>query len=604
MEKLNEIKRGQEGFGILIENEGYINPKDKLNSVISESIESSIAGGDDFHCPYPLVYNAVLQRYGVENANGRIYPESVLKREVDKYQELVKERRALGECYRPETMILTETGWKQLSEVVEGENILTLNPESNEIEIKPIKKVVRYHHDGKMVRLSGKSINDLVTPEHGFPMFGRKNKFDGFVTADEILNESGRKYAGKYIPKTGAWIGKDDKFFVIPKIDDSELACNIKHTLREKYSNDLVIPMDVFAKFMGIYLSEGSHSKKFYRVNIHQKKLEVCEEIEKMLDELGLPYTINIDKSSSCRTFVISDIRLWRYVHQFGLCYDKYVPYELKQQSKETLRIFYDWFVLGDGRVRGYGKYKNTDNVFSTSKRLALDLNEIQLKIGYCGSFHVDERNYDRLIEGRTIKAENSNPVYFSYRTLIKGTYLDKRFIKVTEEDYNGDVMCVEVDNHIWFVMDNGYCHWTKNCNHPNDVVIDLSRVAINVTEMHWDGNTLVGKIEVITSPGFRRHGTICCEGDQVANLLLSGYKIGLSSRGVGTVTTKYGQTIVGDDYSLAGFDVVSDPSTHNAWIVSDGSEGIPTAYLESKEKGDKPVIFEELSRFDSWLND
>ena len=101
--------------------------------------------------------------------------------------------------------------------------------------------------------------------------------------------------------------------------------------------------------------------------------------------------------------------------------------------------------------------------------------------------------------------------------------------------------------------------------NHPAESVIDLSRVAINVVELHWEGNTLVGKIEIITSPGFRKYGIISCQGDQTANLLLSGYKIGLSSRGLGTVTQKMGVLYVGEDYELVCFDVVSEPSTKNA---------------------------------------
>lgn len=228
----------------------------------------------------------------------------------------------------------------------------------------------------------------------------------------------------------------------------------IKHELFEKYSKDLVIPMKTFAKFMGIYLSEGSHSKvgsKSHKVNIHQKKEEVCIEIQKMLEEWGIDFTVN-EKSGGAKTYVISDMRLCNYVQRFGLCYDKFVPFELKQQSKETLRLFYDWFVLGDGRIRGSKKQHNrklTDDVFSTSKQLALDLNEIQLKIGYSGNLLCESRDNDRLIEGRLIKGENSQPMYFTYRSLTKGIYLDKRFIEVSEEGYDGDVMCVEVDNHV-----------------------------------------------------------------------------------------------------------------------------------------------------------
>ena len=139
--------------------------------------------------------------------------------------------------------------------------------------------------------------------------------------------------------------------------------------------------------------------------------------------------------------------------------------------------------------------------------------------------------------------------------------------------------------------------------NHPAESVIDLSRVAINVVELHWEGNTLVGKIEIITSPGFRKYGIISCQGDQTANLLLSGYKIGLSSRGLGTVTQKMGVLYVGEDYELVCFDVVSEPSTKNAWICQDG--GVPSQYLTNESiKKEENSLFEKLDKFNDWLND
>lgn len=137
--------------------------------------------------------------------------------------------------------------------------------------------------------------------------------------------------------------------------------------------------------------------------------------------------------------------------------------------------------------------------------------------------------------------------------------------------------------------------------NHPSESVIDLSRVAINVVELHWVGNTLVGKIEIVTSPGFRKYGIISCQGDQTANLLLSGYKIGLSSRGLGTVTNKMGVLYVGEDFELVCFDVVSNPSTKNAWICQDGN--IPERYLTNESKNNSQLL-EKLENFNEWLND
>ena len=602
---LVEIRKGEAGTGLLIEHDGYISIDCGENKKLFEDINSNTE--DDFHCPRHFIVSAVFQKYGVENANGRIYPEHVLKREVERYMELVREKRAIGECYRPEAMILTESGWKYLYEVSIGENILTLNPQTNKIEIKPILNIVRYHYNDKMINIKGRGIDDIVTPDHGFPIYDRNNKFKSFVTAKEILHSDNLSHY--YIPKTGKWVGRNDEYMIIPKLKLEDLGKNISKSLKEKYLQDLIIPMDIFAKFMGIYLSEGSHSKKGsknYKVNIHQKKEDVSIEIEKMLKEWGINFSVNTN-NKNLKTFVISDMRLCKYLQEFGLCYNKYVPQILKEQSKEILKLFYDWFVMGDGRVRGdkrRGKKGNySDDVFSTSKQLILDLNEIQLKIGYFGNLLKEDRNNDRIIEGRIIKGENSTPMYFSYKGLVKGVYLDKRFLTAEEVDYNGDVMCVEVENHIWYVMDNGKCHWTKNCNHPSESVIDLSRVAMNIIELHWEGRTLVGKLELITSPGFRKYGIISNQADQVANLLLSGIKVGVSSRGLGTVTNKMGVLYVSDDYEIVCWDVVSNPSTPGSWIMPT-DEGLQP-YVESKvEDSSKSKLFESLDKFNEWLND
>lgn len=127
-------------------------------------------------------------------------------------------------------------------------------------------------------------------------------------------------------------------------------------------------------------------------------------------------------------------------------------------------------------------------------------------------------------------------------------------------------------------------------CNHPESSTIDLGRVSHNITELHWEGHTLVGKMELNVSMGFVKHGICSTLGDTVANLLLNGYKIGVSSRGVGSVEQKLGQYIVGDDFELICWDVVSDPSTPNAWI---GSKEELQQYVESSEKNGN-VIHED----------
>lgn len=134
--------------------------------------------------------------------------------------------------------------------------------------------------------------------------------------------------------------------------------------------------------------------------------------------------------------------------------------------------------------------------------------------------------------------------------------------------------------------------------NHPAESTIDLDRIAINIIELHWEGRTLVGKLEINTSYGFRKYGIVTTRGDQMANLLINGYKIGVSSRGVGSVEQKLGQYIVGDDFELICWDVVSDPSTNNAFISMNGENGL-TPWLENSNDrlNDRPLISEKIEK-------
>lgn len=135
-------------------------------------------------------------------------------------------------------------------------------------------------------------------------------------------------------------------------------------------------------------------------------------------------------------------------------------------------------------------------------------------------------------------------------------------------------------------------------CNHPDSTAIDVGRICLNITELHWEGKTLVGQMEIPITEAFRRTGTITCLADQVAHFLLRGLKLGVSSRGIGNVEQKYGSTIV-TEYELICWDLVSQPSTPGAWIGNGLEELKP--YMESEAK-DKSNLLVDLNRFNEWL--
>ena len=134
--------------------------------------------------------------------------------------------------------------------------------------------------------------------------------------------------------------------------------------------------------------------------------------------------------------------------------------------------------------------------------------------------------------------------------------------------------------------------------NHPAESTIDLGRLSHNIIELHWEGRTLVGKLELNISEGYRKLGIVSTMGDMAANHLINGYKIGVSSRGVGSVEQKLGQTIVGEDFELICWDIVSEPSTPGAFIGDE--EGI-SQYVEEKSQ-EKKMVNEKLNKIDKIL--
>lgn len=133
--------------------------------------------------------------------------------------------------------------------------------------------------------------------------------------------------------------------------------------------------------------------------------------------------------------------------------------------------------------------------------------------------------------------------------------------------------------------------------NHPESVTIDGERLTFLITKLWWEGKTLVGEMELILSPGFVKYGVISCLGDMVANYLRLGIKIGVSSRGLGSVEKDRftGKYVVQDDFEITCWDIVTDGSTPGSWISPEVAN--LSQYVESKVSN-KDRIMEGLNNF------
>ena len=96
--------------------------------------------------------------------------------------------------------------------------------------------------------------------------------------------------------------------------------------------------------------------------------------------------------------------------------------------------------------------------------------------------------------------------------------------------------------------------------DHPDSAVINLANAAHLVTEVWWDNDSVMGKVQILKTPS----------GQILRSLVESGVKLGISSRGMGSVHESNGKTIVEDDFQLICFDFVSEPSTTGAFMVKE----------------------------------
>ena len=119
---------------------------------------------------------------------------------------------------------------------------------------------------------------------------------------------------------------------------------------------------------------------------------------------------------------------------------------------------------------------------------------------------------------------------------------------------YPMNIMEREVKKYAQLVEDN---RALGELDHPDSSIINLANVSHMVTKVWMESKSVMGKIKVLDTPS----------GQILRALVESGVKTGISSRGMGSVTEQQGKTMVEDDFQLICFDIVSEPSTPNAFM-------------------------------------
>lgn len=341
-------------------------------------------------------------------------------------------------CYTDKAMVLTNNGWKHFSDVESTDSILSLNPDTRDVEW--VKFVARqcYPYSGKMIRFFNKSLECVVTPEHQMVYLSKTKGDIRRISAIDYRKGNGAFYR----------------------------TCEHRNP-EEKQSIEIngdVWSFDDYCEFMGYWLADGS-TQHTTGVALCQKKGEPAWDVMiSCLERLGYHYIINEESISFYKSNIV------RYLKQFGNAYNKFIPAEILSASKRQMQIFLDAFIKCDGYTRKTKSFVgNRGNVFSskndermyftTSPHLAGDLCQLLIMLGKRPSFKIKEPVTITKKDGSIIKG---NYPCFVISECLSGTatVFDKEMV-----DYSGNVYDLTLEkNHIMYISYDGKCFWGSNC--------------------------------------------------------------------------------------------------------------------------------------------
>ena len=340
------------------------------------------------------------------------------------------------QCYSDDSEVYTKDGWKLFKDVNDDDLILSLNPQTRDLEFVPILLNISRPHKGKMVHFFNRSYSQLVTPEHDVLCVSKQD----VRTFRRLKAEKCGKSQPIY--RSSEWQGNKIESVAVGGLD---------------------VPFTLFAEFMGYWLSDGSIGHR-WEVGIAQTD-DDRSRIYDCIAKMGMKPRYNGGKIE----FNSKD--WYEYLQQFGKAADKYVPQVIKDSNADGIKVFLDAFVSCDGHTQKPKSFVgNRGSVcrpkeggriyFTSSKRMADDIGELILKTGRRPSYKV------RKCAGTQHEFKNGTYT-INYDHYIISECSSKYATQYYKEyvDYDGMVYDITLaKNHTLYIRHNGKCFWGSNC--------------------------------------------------------------------------------------------------------------------------------------------
>lgn len=384
--------------------------------------------------PAPFIQSNIVGTYNLlEEARRNYIINKTLKRFIQ------------VSCYDENTRALTTQGLKNYKELKEGELVFSLNPNTLEIEIKPIKKVIIQHYEGPMVHFKNKRVDLLVTPNHNMFILDSIKKL-----SIESANESSKRSIF-YMPK-GTWKGKIEEFYEIGgfwKVDIKDLMY-----------------------ILGVYIGDGftSYQEKekitkkgtrsichAYRIFFDIPTTKKCRKrVEETLTRMQIFWHPHFGMAGEHIYF--SGKEWMEFFDQCGKgAENKRIPKWVLEYSPDILKYLFEGLIGSDGSLEGEIFAENSRKIYHTSSvGLLSDISELCIKLGYDPSIH--NRNImekEIYIQDWYNESRKIIPTGYSYYIYIANTIKSISASKKHEIiDYNGDIWCLQVEDNKNFIVE------------------------------------------------------------------------------------------------------------------------------------------------------
>ena len=357
-------------------------------------------------------------------------------------------------CLTPDHDVLTEKGWKNITDITLDDNVYVLKEDGSFGHENPVKLYEVLCENEELYKLTSQQVDLTVTKDHRMWIKHRNKINYELAYAKDII--------GKRVSYAKSAINKNNDYqLILPAVGKQE---------------EKVVNMEYFLEFFGYWISDGwarisKHMRPGrntetidYEVEIAQVKEDDRIRLIELIKLLG--HSPIIDGETMIK---VSNRQLTEFLLPLSVgAPNKYLPEWVWKLSTQQARYLYEGLRRGDGTVTKSG----SDIYYTSSFKLANDVQRLALLAEWSGNIKTRYKAYEKetYINGRKIVNKydclSVNIVKTKNNPMVNHGHVSSQNGQKEELiNYSGNVYCLEVPSHVFYVRKNGKPVWTGNCS-------------------------------------------------------------------------------------------------------------------------------------------